>query len=73
MSDSMFLSNDELVELTGRRQRGSQAQTLLALGIDHKIRPDGRVIVLREHVKQQFGARADRRDETVEAFDWSAA
>ncbi|AIP31195.1 hypothetical protein DR64_797 [Paraburkholderia xenovorans LB400] len=73
MADSMFLTNKELVELTDRRQRASQASVLRAMGIEHRIRPDGRVIVLREHVKQQFGARADKHAEPAEAFDWSAA
>jgi hypothetical protein len=69
----MFLSKDELIELTGRRRRDSQARVLRALGIEHRIRPDGRVIVLREYVKQQFGARANKQTEPPEAFDWSAA
>lgn len=73
MSDSMFLTHEDLIELTDRRQRASQAHVLRALGIEHKIRPDGRVMVLREHVKQQFGARADKQAEPAEAFDWSAA
>lgn len=73
MSDSMFLTHEELVELTDRRQRASQAQMLRALGIEHKIRPDGRVIVLRRHVEQQFGAKSEKKVEHADAFDWSAA
>ncbi|KFX64217.1 hypothetical protein KBK24_0121460 [Burkholderia sp. K24] len=73
MSDSMFLSNDELVELTGRRHRSCQAEVLRSLAVDHKIRPDGRVIVLRRHVEQQFGITAERGRVATTEPDWSAA
>jgi hypothetical protein len=73
MSDSMFLSNDEVFQLTGKRQRGTQAQMLRAMGIEHKIRPDGRVIVLRQHVEQLLGVKADRRSKPVFEPDWSTA
>lgn len=73
MSNSMFLTHEQLVELTDRQQHASQARVLRSLGIEHRIRADGRVMVLREHVKQLFGVRTDKRTEPVEAFDWSAA
>lgn len=73
MSDSMFLSNDELVELTGRRHRACQAEVLRSLAVDHKIRPDGRVIVLRRHVEQQFGVSTEHGRAAVTEPDWSAA
>ncbi|WP_454825917.1 DUF4224 domain-containing protein [Paraburkholderia xenovorans] len=73
MADSMFLTNKELVELTDRRHRACQAQVLRALGIDHKVRPDGRVIVLRRHVEQQFGVSAERGKGRVTEPDWSCA
>ncbi|MFM0435949.1 DUF4224 domain-containing protein [Paraburkholderia strydomiana] len=72
MIGSMFLSPNELVELTGRRKRDSQAQTLRAMGIEHKVRADGKVVVLRRHVEQELGAHG--RAAEVEAMpDWSAA
>jgi hypothetical protein len=73
MSDSMFLNNDEVFDLTGRRQRASQAQMLRAMGIEHKIRPDGRVIVLRRHVEQLLGIKAERRAKAAFEPDWSTA
>jgi hypothetical protein len=72
-SNSIFLSQDELVELTGRKHRACQARVLRGLGIEHKVRADGRVMVLRQHVKEQFGARRDRTELAEIEPDWSAA
>jgi prophage regulatory protein len=55
MSESMFLRAEELRELTQRRQSRSQSEMLRALGIEHKVRPDGSLIVLRAHVVKLLG------------------
>lgn len=52
---STFLSSDEIREMTGRVRHKSQALVLAALGIEHKVRPDGRMLVLRAHVVQSLG------------------
>ena len=44
--------------LTLKKRRSSQAQVLNGLGITHKVRPDGSLVVLRSRVEQQFGFRA---------------
>nr|WP_246279199.1 DUF4224 domain-containing protein [Paraburkholderia ultramafica] len=69
----MFLTKDELTYLTGRRQRVSQAQALRAMGIEHRIRPDGHIVVLRRHVEQLFGAEAERINAGEPVPNWSAA
>jgi hypothetical protein len=51
----MFLTTEELKELTQRSRYGAQAVVLNALGITYKVRPDGTLAVLRAHVEQQFG------------------
>lgn len=51
----MFLTEDEIIELTNRRRRKSQSQVLNALGIQHKVRPDGTLLVLRSHVENELG------------------
>jgi hypothetical protein len=71
--DSMFLTKDELTYLTGRRQRRSQAQALRSMGIEHRIRPDGHIVVLRRHVEQLFGFGAERRSASEPIPNWSAA
>lgn len=68
----MFLNAVELVELTGRRKRDAQVQTLRAMGIEHKVRADGKVVVLRRHVEQELGVSA-RPGEAEVTPDWSAA
>jgi hypothetical protein len=50
-SGSLTLSRAELVELTEKRQGGAQARVLRALGIDHKRRPDGSIVVLRNSLQ----------------------
>lgn len=47
-----LLSPVELAELTGRRRHDAQARTLRGMGIEHKIRPDGTIAVLRTHAEQ---------------------
>lgn len=49
--EMMFLSPDELQELTGKTRRPSQASVLNAMGIPHKIRPDGAVLVLKSAIE----------------------
>lgn len=53
---STFLSEDELYELTKKKRRPSQITVLRFMGIDHKIRPDGSVAVMRAHAEREFGA-----------------
>lgn len=51
----MFLTTDELKELTGRTQTRAQIATLRTMGIEHRLRADGKVVVLREHVAKVLG------------------
>lgn len=57
MSDSMFLTDDELTGLTGKRRQSARIRVLNGMGIQHKIRPDGSVAVLRTHVERLFGEK----------------
>lgn len=51
----MFLDSTEIVELTGRKQKNAQIKALNGLGITHKERYDGSIVVLKEHVSRLFG------------------
>lgn len=51
----MFLDDDEVVQLTGKQRRPAQARVLTLMGIEHRLRPDGSVAVLRAHVEKLFG------------------
>ena len=54
----MFLDDEELEMLTGKQRRSAQAKALCFMGIEHKLRPDGSVAVLRSHVEKMFGESA---------------
>lgn len=51
----MFLTQQDLIELTGRRRHDAQATQLNRMGIVHKIRADGMPIVLKSHIDKEFG------------------
>lgn len=54
----MLLTTEEVRELTNRVRRHAQAAVLNSLGVEHRIRPDGSIIVLRAHVEFLLGASA---------------
>ena len=41
-----FLDDSELVSLTGLKRPTAQARALRSMGIDFRVRPDGKVIVI---------------------------
>ncbi len=43
-----ILSPDDLKQLTQKKQSTSQKEVLNFMGIDHRIRPDGTVVVFEE-------------------------
>jgi hypothetical protein len=68
----MFLTADELKEMTKRTQYRAQVQVLRSLGIEHKIRPDGSVLVLRAHVEKQLGGGVTSTLTRKREPNWSA-
>ncbi|WP_370634329.1 DUF4224 domain-containing protein [Methylophilus sp. Leaf408] len=44
--------------LTGNKRSDAQARSLNHMGIEHKSRPDGSVVVLRAHVEKVLGLKA---------------
>lgn len=69
----MFLTPDELIQLTGRKRSASQLKTLNAMGIEHKRRPDGSVVVLRSLVEKVLDSTLATAKITVKKNepDWS--
>lgn len=51
----MILSESQLYELTKKKHCSAQVSVLKAIGIDHKVRPDGSVVVSKVHVEQVLG------------------
>lgn len=52
----MFLTPTELADLTGKVRSSAQVRALRAMGVEHRVRPDGTVAVLRAHVESLLGA-----------------
>ena len=69
----MFLTISELRELTGKIQRNAQAVALRSMGIEHKLRPDGTVAVLRSYIEQTLGLSEPKvRNKKQIEPNWSA-
>lgn len=66
----MFLTPDEIVALTNRKNRPAQRTVLNHLGIQHKVRPDGSLVVLRSHVEDALG-KESKHNKAPEP-NWSA-
>lgn len=51
----MFLTNNQIKELTGKHTHRAQRTVLNALGLTHKVRPDGTLVVAARHVEKVLG------------------
>lgn len=69
--ESLFLSDDEVQELTGLRRPAAQLGWLLDQGFTAMRRADGRVLVARAHVLKLMGG-TDTAGERLPEPDWSA-
>lgn len=71
---STFLTKQEVAEMTDRVQRAAQTRELTHMGVIHKLRADGSVLVLRAHVEQLLGyqARTKPKEPHFEP-NWAAA
>lgn len=63
----MILTPEEIVELTGRTRANAQARVLNALGIPHRPRPDGSLVVARASVDAALGVA--QKQAKVEGFE----
>ena len=68
----MFLTRDEVVALTARVQYSAQRKVLSMMGIEHRTRPDGSVVVLRTHVEQLLGGIGTSRAIKPAEPNWGA-
>ena len=60
----MFLTDEEITALTGKRQNAARARALNKMGVQHKIRPDGSIVVLRAHCERMLGEKISKPEET---------
>ena len=68
----LCLTVDEIIFITGKKRRPSQVRVLRFMGIEHKTRPDGSLLISRSHVEKlldgdSVNTRIKRRTEP----DWS--
>lgn len=69
-----FLDKEEIQTLTNKTVRPAQVRALKAMGIEHKVRPDGSVAILRAHINKVFDGNPDkesRKTKTIQP-NWGA-
>lgn len=69
-----FLLPDEIHNLTDRQRRTAQVKVLKGMQIDHKVRPDGSIAILRAHIIKVFGGdtATQRKLNKVSLPNWEA-
>jgi hypothetical protein len=68
-----FLSYEEIQALTHRKVRTAQVRALKAMGIEHRVRPDGSVAILRAHITKVFDGSTETKKQTKHAEpNWEA-
>lgn len=69
----MFLTHDELEELTGKQRGYAQVRVLRSMGINHRLRADGSVAVLTSHVEKIFDGKVQMPVMVNIEPNWNAA
>ena len=73
MATDTFLSEDEVQALTERKVRPAQVRALKSMGIEHRVRPDGSVAILRAHIFKVFDGDSNTRSkQPVVSPNWDA-
>ena len=73
MATDTFLSDEEVQALTNRKVRPSQVRVLKAMGIEHRVRPDGSVAILRTHITKVFDGSSDQtKKQKAVVHNWDA-
>lgn len=68
-----FYSPEEIFLLTGKTRRPSQIRELRFMGIEHRLRSDGSILVSRMHVEKLLdGDSVKRRIKERTEPKWSA-
>lgn len=70
---TLFLDTEEVQALTKRSVRPAQVRVLKAMGIEHRVRPDGSVAILRAHITKVFDGFTETKKQTKHAEpNWEA-
>lgn len=69
---AIFLSEDEVRSMTGRVIKSAQKLVLRHMGIEHRARPDGSLLVSRSHVEKVLGGNVEAKQEKNFTPNWDA-
>ena len=71
MATDTFLTEEEVQALTERKVRRAQVSVLNSMGIEHRVRPDGSVAILRAHIVKIFdgGSTQSKTKQVVPNWD----
>lgn len=73
MSTDTFLAREEIHGLTNKMTKSAQVRALNLMGIEHRVRPDGSVAILRDHITKVFGGLEPSKRTTKTATpNWDA-
>ncbi|MGJ8619577.1 MAG: DUF4224 domain-containing protein [Methylophilaceae bacterium] len=68
----MFLTEAQLIELTGKKYAAAQARQLAFMGIQYVKRADGSVAVSTAHIAQKFGGDYSENLQPPKQPNWAA-
>lgn len=57
----MFLTSEEVIDLTGKKRPSAQVRALRGMGIEHRVRADGKVIVARAHIEKILDCNVENK------------
>lgn len=66
------LSEDEIIEITGKRQHSAQARALRYLGFDFRQRADGSIVISRLHYEKSLGGITEKTVRVKTEPNWNA-
>lgn len=69
---AIFLDEDEIQAVTHKKRPSAQHRVLNEMGVTHKVRPDGSIIVLRSHIEQQLGGSVAGSKKKDPVPNWEA-
>ena len=70
---SLTLTDSELIDLTKKERPSAQVRVLRHLGIEHRTRPDGSIVVDRGHYDTVVrGAASNTPPAKRQAINWDA-
>ena len=69
---SLYLDEDEIVGVTGKKRPSAQHRALNEMGLTHKIRPDGSILLSRSHYEAQLGGDSPTPKKKKPGPNWDA-